>query len=243
MEINAKDLDYEKLNEMIRESKDKNITVYNTLGHRYIGSGSNELNLKLYGIPGNALGAYLNGSTIEVMGNSSDALGDTMNEGKIIVHGSAGDTCGYAMRGGKIYIRKNAGYRAGIHMKAYQDKFPVVIIGGYAGSFLGEYQAGGIIIVLGLDGEKYDSNRIIGDFPSAGMHGGKLFIRDDCKYNKFPEQVLVNDAKESDLDEIKGYLKEYANIFDLDLNEILNHEFKVITPNTNNPYKKLYIPN
>ena len=36
-------------------------------------------------------------------------------------------------------------------MKAYKEKIPVMIIGGHTGSFLGEYQAGGIIIVLGIN--------------------------------------------------------------------------------------------
>lgn len=102
-------------------------------------------------MPGNALGAYLNGAEITVSGNAQDAVGDTMNEGKIVVHGQIGDAAGYAMRGGRIYIKGNAGYRAGIHMKAYKDKKPIMVIGGRAGSFLGEYQAGGIIIVLGLN--------------------------------------------------------------------------------------------
>lgn len=35
-------------------------------------------------------------------------------------------------------------------MKAYEEKVPVMVIGGSVGSFLGEYQAGGRIIVLGL---------------------------------------------------------------------------------------------
>ena len=70
---------------------------------------------------------------------------------KFIIHGNIGDAAGYAMRGGKIYVKGNAGYRAGIHMKAYKEKIPVMIIGGHTGSFLGEYQAGGIIIVLGLN--------------------------------------------------------------------------------------------
>lgn len=33
------------------------------------------------------------------------------------------------MRGGRIYVRGDAGYRTGIHMKAYEDKTPVMIIG------------------------------------------------------------------------------------------------------------------
>lgn len=68
-----------------------------------------------------------------------------MNEGDIIIHGNVGDACGYGMRGGRIFIEGDCGYRGGIHMKAYQEHFPVVVIGGKAGSFLGEYQAGGLI--------------------------------------------------------------------------------------------------
>ena len=53
-----------------------------------------------------------------------------MNAGEIVVHGNVGDACGYAMRGGKIYIKGDCGYRAGIHMKAYQQHFPVMVVGG-----------------------------------------------------------------------------------------------------------------
>lgn len=64
------------------------------------------------------------------------------------------------MRGGKIYVRDHAGYRAGIHMKEYKKKVPIMIIGGCAGSFLGEYQAGGILIVLGLQEDHHRSSAI-----------------------------------------------------------------------------------
>ena len=43
------------------------------------------------------------------------------------------------MRGGRIYVKGNAGYRAGIHMKAYREHLPVLVIGGKAGSFLARY--------------------------------------------------------------------------------------------------------
>ncbi len=243
MKINANNLDSKELNEMINNSKAKTFEIINTLGQRYIASGSNDLNLEIKGIPGNALGAYLNGSKIEVFGNSSDALGDTMNDGEIIIHGNAGDTCGYAMRGGKIYVRGSVGYRCGIHMKAYMEKFPIIIVGGSAGSFLGEYQAGGIIIVLGLDNKEYDKGRIIGNFAATGMYGGKLFIRHNCENDYFPKSVDVAKATENDLEEIKEYLKEYCNIFNLDLDEILNSEFKVVTPNLSNKPKVNYIGN
>ena len=106
-----------------------------------------------------------------------------MNEGRIVVGGNIGDACGYAMRGGSIFVKGNAGYRAGIHMKAYENKVPLMVIGGFAGSFLGEYQAGGVIVVLGLGiGDK----RIVGNFPCTGMHGGKMFLRGNCEGILFP---------------------------------------------------------
>ena len=152
--IDASGMDYRQLNAAIRDcSGDASVT--DCYGQRFIGAGLEEGNLSITGTPGNALGAYLNGACIEVRGNAQDAVGDTMNAGRIVIHGSIGDAAGYAMRGGELYVEGNAGYRAGIHMKAYGDKLPVMVIGGKAGSFLGEYQAGGIIIVLGQIGRAH----------------------------------------------------------------------------------------
>ncbi len=150
MLINAKELDYKVLNDAIRKADGK-CTITNCCGQRFIATGMSDKDIIIEGIPGNALGAYLNGAVITVNANAQDAVGDTMNEGTIVIHGNIGDAAGYAMRGGKIYVKGDAGYRAGIHMKAYEDKVPVMVIGGAAGSFLGEYQAGGIIVVLGLE--------------------------------------------------------------------------------------------
>ena len=164
--IDASQLDYRQLNAAIRDCAG-DVAVTGCLGQRFIGAGRGHDRLTITGTPGNALGAYLDGACIEVRGDAQDAVGDTMNAGRIIVHGSIGDAAGYAMRGGELYVAGNAGYRAGIHMKAYGDKLPVMVIGGRAGSFLGEYQAGGIIIVLGLtDG----SRPIVSNFPCTGMH-------------------------------------------------------------------------
>ena len=54
------------------------------------------------------------------------------DDGLVVVNGIAGDVVGYAMRGGKILIKGDVGYRVGIHMKAYKEKFPVLVIGGIA---------------------------------------------------------------------------------------------------------------
>ena len=237
--INAANLDYKAVNEALRESGD-DCTIENCCGQRFIAAGMSDKNLIIHGVPGNALGAYLNNAHITVNANAQDAVGDTMNEGKILIHGNIGDAAGYAMRGGKIYVQGNAGYRAGIHMKAYKEKCPVMIIGGSAGSFLGEYQAGGIIIVLGL---LSDQKRIVGNFPCTGMHGGKMFLRSTCQDLVFPKQVTAKPATPEDLQEIQSYLSEYCSDFDYDLDEILSAPFTVITPDSKNPYKQMYVEN
>ena len=169
MIIDAENLHYTELNEKIRGSGGV-CEIKNCLGQRFIASGMKNKKVKISGVPGNALGSYLCESEIIVDGNGQDAVGDTMNSGRIVINGNVGDAAGYAMRGGEIYVKGNAGYRAGIHMKAYKEKQPVIVIGGRAGSFLGEYQAGGTIIVLAMHS---DGKPTVGFFPCTGMHGGK----------------------------------------------------------------------
>ncbi len=210
------------------------------MGERYIGCGSTGDRIVLKGTPGNALGAYLDGTDITVYGNAQDATGDTMNQGSITIHGSTGDACGYAMRGGEIYVRDNAGYRAGIHMKAYKDKLPVLIIGGRAGSFLGEYQAGGIIIVLGLG---FEGDRITGRFCGTGMHGGRIYLRTQEMPDDLPEQVVMHKANEEDMRVIERYIDAYSQRFGVEKSRITDSDFYVLAPNTKNPYKRLYCYN
>ncbi len=239
MIIDVKELDYKALNEKLRKGTG-DITLEGCCGQRFIAAGMSDKNITINGVPGNALGAYLNGAAITVNANAQDAVGDTMNEGQIVVHGNIGDAAGYAMRGGKILVRGNAGYRAGIHMKAYKEKVPVMVIGGTAGSFLGEYQAGGIIVVLGLDAK---DSKIVGFFPCTGMHGGKMFLRSDCKDVKFPSQVTARPADEADMEELTAYVSEYCEVFGYDMNDVLNAPFTVVTPDSKNPYKQMYVAN
>jgi glutamate synthase domain-containing protein 3 len=239
MLINAGEMDHKKLNDAIRHCS-SGCTITDCCGQRFIAAGMDGKDIKIHGVPGNALGAYLNGGTIEVMGSAQDAVGDTMNDGAILIHGNIGDVAGYAMRGGKIFVNGDAGYRTGINMKAYQDKKPLMVIGGKAGSFLGEYQAGGVIIVLNLFTPQ---EKIVGYFPGTGMHGGKMFLRSECRDLVFPKQVVVRSADEADKKELRSYLVEFCDIFGYDIEYILSHHFTVLTPDTNNPYRQLYVAN
>lgn len=239
MIIDAKKLGFAELNEKIR-STDEDCTITDCCGQRFIAAGMSDKKISVSGIPGNALGAYLNGAIIEISDNAQDAVGDTMNAGKIIVHGGIGDAPGYAMRGGEIFVNGNAGYRAGIHMKAYREKKPILVIGGRTGSFLGEYQAGGLIIVLGLND---DGKNIVGNFPCTGMHGGKIFLRSKCEDIKFPSQVSAAPASDDDKEEIKMYIEEFCKYFGYNSEELLKDDFTVVTPDSKNPYKQMYVAN
>ena len=238
-QIHAQGLDHKSLNEAIRAASGS-ATVDGCLGQRFIAAGMSGVSLRLRGIPGNALGAYLNGGEITVDGNAQDAVGDTMNAGRIVIRGNVGDAAGYAMRGGSIFVKGDAGYRAGIHMKAYREKIPVLVIGGKAGSFLGEYQAGGVIVVLGLT---QDDRRIVGNFPCTGMHGGKMILRSDCRDVTFPDQVTARPASPEELTGILTYIKEYCRLFGADAQKVADAPFTVVTPDSGNPYKRLYVAN
>ena len=237
--IHAEGLDHQRLNERIRALEGP-LSITGCLGQRFIAAGLGCGSIELTGVPGNALGAYLNGAQLTVRGNAQDAVGDTMNDGRIIVYGSIGDAAGYAMRGGEMFIRDNAGYRAGIHMKEYEEKRPVMVIGGRCGSFLGEYQAGGIIIVLGLG--KGHGN-IVGDFPCTGMHGGRMFLRSNCSSIRFPKNVTVSPASPSDLAEIDAYVTRYCALFGAEKRAVMDAPFTKIVPDSKNPYKQMYVAN
>jgi glutamate synthase domain-containing protein 3 len=240
MRIDAQELDYKALNERIRASEDKEVFVDNAMGHRYIGNGISDKNIEINGTAGNGLGAYMNGGTIIARSNAQDATGDTMNKGTIYIHGSSGDATGYAMRGGAIFVKGNSGYRAGIHMKAYQDKVPALIIGGKCGSFLGEYQAGGIILVLGLG---YEEMSCVGNFCATGMHGGRIFLRTRFLPDDLPAQVTAEQATAEDLLQIEPYVKQFCTKFGGDEEKLLRDFYYVLKPNTKNPYKQLYVYN
>lgn len=236
MHIDAEGKYFQQLNEEIRAADDAEITIDNCIGQRYIGAGMSGKNLLIHGVPGNDLGCYLNGGNIRVDGNAQDQTGDTMNAGSIVVEGSSGDATGYAMRGGKIFVKGNAGYRVGIHMKAYQEQQPLVIIGGETGSFLGEYQAGGTIIVLGLNSTKAP----MGNLCCAGMHGGRMFVRCEELPKDLPAQVNTSVATPEDMASIDGYLEDFCQTFGIPKKEVVSRKFYLITPNTKNPYKALY---
>ncbi len=240
--INAQGLYYKELNQKIKElikEKEYEITLQNVNGQRYIGDGlSDPVKIYIEGVPGNDLAAFAGGVEISVNNNVQDGIGNTMDKGKIIVHGNTGDIPGYAMRGGKIYIKGSVGYRAGIHMKGFQDKQPLIIIGGSAGDFFGEYMAGGCMLLLGIN--KVRDEEIIGNHVAVGMHGGIIYIRDKIEDYKLGREVKSEPVNQEDRMKLRDLLYEYSEVFELDLEEIMDADFTKLSPVSSRPYGKMY---
>jgi glutamate synthase domain-containing protein 3 len=238
--IDATGMYYRDLNSLLR-SLDSNgiekVEVCNVYGQRYIGTDLDDhLSIDIYGTPGNDLGAFMKGVNITVHGNVQDGCGNTMDHGKIVVHGRAGDLVGHSMRGGKIFIRDDAGYRVGIHMKEYLRKRPAIVIGGTAQDFLGEYMAGGVLVVLGLtmkNGSRHDAR-----FVGTGMHGGTIYIRGEVSH--LGEEVEVKELNKADYRILGSLVDEFCRHYGLDAEKILESKFNKLVPVSSRPYGSLY---
>ena len=237
--MHYRDLNH-KIRSMISEGVD-HIILEGVIGQRYIGAGLDpNIVLEIKGIPGQDLGVFNGGATIIVYGNAQDGVGNTMNNGHVIVHGNTGDIPGHMMRNGKIYIKGSAGFRAGIMMKEYGKKRPVMIVGETIGDYLGEYMAGGMIVILGYslkEGESPVSRHV-----ATGIFGGELYIRGDVGEDQLGEGAVKYKAGQPEIEKISPYLEEYAEIFKLDMDKILNRPFYVIRRAGQRPYGNLYVP-
>jgi len=238
-QIDAQGLHYRDLNKALRgliAGGEKRILLKNVCGQRFIGDTiAGDAEIIVEGVPGNDLASFMDGPTIIVRGNAQDAVGNTMNRGEVIIFGDAGDIVGYAMRGGRIFIRGDVGYRVGIHMKAYKDFFPVVIAGGGAQDFLGEYMAGGLLVILGLNGEE-----IAGDFIGTGMHGGALFLRSDVEPSRLGRGGKRGGGTPQDMALLQRHIGDFCARFDLDPEEVFRKPFSKIYPYSHRPYGTIY---
>lgn len=194
-DVDAAKLSYRGLNEAIaavaRQRRD--VTVANVMGHRYIGIsfrrlGVSGVRVNLYGVAGNALANLNEDNEFYVFGNVADDCCDTMHGGKVVIRGDARDVLGQALQGGKVFVRGNAGNRVGIQMREYREKRPYLVIGGMVDDYLGEYMAGGVIVVLGAG----MSRAPVGNFVGSGMVGGRIYIRGRVP----PERIGVQPGRE-----------------------------------------------
>ncbi len=240
--LDATGLGYRELNARVAalaQAGAEHIRVRGVLGQRYIGTSlRGPVRITVEGVPGQDLGAFMDGPQIEVLGHAQDGCGNTMNSGSIAIHGSAGDVVGLSMRGGRILIRDNVGYRVGIHMKEYEAVRPLIIIGGTAQHFLGEYMAGGTLIVLGrqLGPADVHPSRHVG----TGMHGGTIYFRGRVDPTLLGKEVGAVEMTGDDLWLVQARVREYADAFGMDAGSLLDRPFTKLVPRTKRPYGRLY---
>ena len=121
-------------------------------------------------------------------------------------------------------------------MKEYDEKRPHLVIGGTARAYLGEYMAGGVILVLGIGCVETITERGIG----SGIHGGAIFVRGDVD-----DWYLGFGAKKAgltgtDREDITRLTDEYCTWFGGDPGGLLNGSFTKIVPASARPFANKY---
>lgn len=175
---------FRELNDLIASAysrREPGIVIENCTGQRYLGIGistrsdgrATPFRVVLTGFPGNCLANLNDGASFEVFGNVADDMADAMHAGSIVVHGNCRDVVAQALQGGTIFVRGTVGNRAAIQMREYTRERPFLIVGETADDYLGEYMAGGVVIVLNLSKSSKPARNYIG----TGMVGGRIYIR------------------------------------------------------------------
>jgi len=241
MKIDAKGLHYTPLNQKIRAAVAagvREIVLDNVNGQRFIGNGlrGEDVRIIINGVPGGDLGMFMSGPTCIVHANAEHAPGNTMDAGTIYIHGNAGDAVAHSMRGGEIYVKGDIGYRGGIHMKEYLNKKPVLVVGGQTKAFLGEYMAGGLLIVLGRGQTCPVNERGIG----TGIHGGEIYIRGEVPDRHLGIGATKKPFTEKERQLIRPYIEKYCIEFGIDDPALFKDEYVRIGPASARPFAGKY---
>ncbi|MEW5785563.1 MAG: FAD-dependent oxidoreductase [Bacillota bacterium] len=246
--IDAKGIYYRQLNEMVRQEAaagQRHIVLKNVRGQRYIGAGltAPELLLEIEGVPGEDLAFCLGGPTIVVRGHGQNAIANTMDSGTVVVHGLGGDALAYGMRGGKLFVRDNVGYRVGIHMKEYKKFKPSIVIGSTSGDFLGEYMAGGTLIVLNKHNDRESVAGQADGTLATGIHGGEIYIFNYQVPAHLPGiGAKVTGPTKADLKRIRPLVEEFCAHFSMEAAPLLERDVVKIIPIGSRPFSKFYYP-
>ena len=178
------------------------------LGGRLWRSGDDPVHIRITGQPGQRVGSMGFPNTfIEIFGPASDDVAWLNAGAMVVVHGNAGNGVGNAMAQGKIYVKGNIGAR-GMTMTKHNPRFdpPELWVLGSVGDYFGEFMAGGVAVVCGIDAQNPDN--VLGYRPLVGMVGGQVFFHGPH------EGYSQGDAKMTPIDDetfswLSGNLKKY----------------------------------
>ena len=165
------------------------------IGGRLWESAPDTMEIRIIGHSGQRTGSLGTPYTrIEIMGPASDDIGWLNAGAEIIVHGSASNGAMNGAAQGKVFVGGCIGAR-GMTMTKRNPRFepPELWVLGAAGDYFGEFMAGGIAVVCGVNAANPD--QLLGYRPLVGMVGGKVFVRGEA------QSYSDKDAKEVDLDD------------------------------------------
>jgi glutamate synthase domain-containing protein 1/glutamate synthase domain-containing protein 3 len=213
----------------------REIVVYRSAGHRFIGCGLQEksdgLRIHVYGSSGDYLASGLDGAEIYVHGNAQDQLGQIFHRGKLVVYGDVGQTFFYGAKGGDAFIMGNAAGRPLINAVGS----PRVVINGTCLDYLAEsfmagdpLTGGGFVI---LNGVRWNDHAQIEELPSpypgsnlfSLASGGAIYVRDP---HKILEKDQLNggefaEVTSDDWNLILPYLQENETLFGISIDRDL----------------------
>ncbi len=129
-------------------------------GHHGIGgrlwkAGAEPLAIRVTGHSGQRLGAMgFPNTRIEALGPASDDVGWLNAGADIVVKGHAGNGTANAMAQGRVYVAGSIGAR-GMTMTKQNPRFspPQLWVLGSAGDYFGEFMAGGVAVICGIEAQ------------------------------------------------------------------------------------------
>ncbi len=151
------------------------------IGGRLWRAGNEPVDVLVEGHAGQRLGSLgFSNTRIVLRGPASDDVGWLNAGAHIVVHGNAANGVANGMAQGRIYIAGSIGAR-GMTMTKNNPRFapPELWVLGSAGDYFGEFMAGGVAVVCGIDPQNPDN--VLGHRPCVGMVGGKVLFRGPIK--------------------------------------------------------------
>jgi len=113
----------------------------------------------------------------------------------------------------------------------------VIVVGGTAQDFLGEYMAGGVLILLGLNSAEPEHRA---NYVGTGMHGGVIYLRGDINDYQLGKEVGIAEPDRNDYQVLEKLITEFTSYFGYDAKEIMKHKFIKLFPLYLRPYGRLY---
>ncbi|GGB89454.1 glutamate synthase [Novosphingobium endophyticum] len=193
-------------------------------GHE--GLPDNTINVKLTGVAGQSLGAWLaHGVTLDLTGDANDYVGKGLSGGRVIVRQPThvdrdplrniivGNTVLYGAISGEAFFNGVGGERF-----AVRNSGAIAVVEG-CGDHGCEYMTGGVVMVLGKTGRNF----------AAGMSGGIAYVFDeDGEFDKLCNTAMVDLAPvsaEADEDEGTGRPQQRTGgVNDLGMGDMLRHD-------------------